>query len=119
MLGGGFVAGKGVNPMANYYEQCNCGAYCDEAPCERCKAEQVMATRPPANFPRIGSLWKHYKGTVYEVVSSCRCCDTGNWMVIYRSTEENDPIRWVRSLTSWLDIMGDDSPRFRLVEDAP
>ena len=77
-----------------------------------------MTTIPPANFPRIGSLWKHYKGTVYEVVGACRCCDTGNWVVIYRSTEENDPIRWVRLLTSWLDIMGDDSPRFRLVEDA-
>lgn len=27
--------------MANYYEQCNCGAYCDEAPCELCRAEQM------------------------------------------------------------------------------
>lgn len=30
-----------VTPLANYYEQCNCGAYCDEAPCERCRAEQL------------------------------------------------------------------------------
>jgi hypothetical protein len=80
-----------------------------------------MTLQPPANFPRIGSRWEHYSGgsTIYIVVDAGICCESLNWLVIYQSADGSDPIRWVRSLASWLDIMGDDSPRFRLVEDAP
>ena len=78
----------------------------------------TMTTLPPVDLPRVGSRWRHYKGTIYIVIGVGRCCDTGSWMVIYQSTEKNDPIRWVRSHTSWVDTMDDDSPRFRLVKNA-
>lgn len=66
--------------------------------------------------PREGTVFQHYKGGLYEIVSTGFNEDTLEPCVIYRSTEEH--IVWVRNAENFFEKIvyeGVELARFRLV----
>lgn len=49
-----------------------------------------------------GSVWRHYKGNLYELVSIARHSETLEEMVVYRALY-GEGMLWVRPLSMWLE----------------
>lgn len=70
----------------------------------------------------IGSLWQHYKGSRYKVVTIGKYTEAipPLLMVVYCSVEDSGQI-WVRPLAgwpgAWTDTLPDGTPRFKKVVD--
>ncbi len=47
-----------------------------------------------------GSIWKHYKGNLYELVDIAKHSETLEEMVVYRALYGESDI-WVRPLAMW------------------
>jgi hypothetical protein len=68
-------------------------------------------------FPVVGSLWRHYKGEDYVVLSFGYDTATGNPVIIYRSL--NDETWWVRLLGEFLGYTENHERRFLSHEELP
>lgn len=56
----------------------------------------------PANAPKPGSNWQHYKGNNYAVVAIGRHTTSGTDMVVYKDGGENV---WCRPLSEWREVV--------------
>ena len=64
--------------------------------------------------------YKHYKGSLYEVLGTARHSETEEWMVVYK-TLYGDYSTWVRPydmFVSTVELDGVKVARFKKVEDA-
>lgn len=56
-------------------------------------------------IPTPGSLWRHYKGAEYRVVSIARHSETLETLVIYRPKDAQNALEdWARPLSMWNEI---------------
>lgn len=55
----------------------------------------------PANAPLPG-LYRHYKGSRYQVLGMARHSETEEWLVVYQALYAERGF-WVRPLSIWLD----------------
>ncbi|MEI5583272.1 MULTISPECIES: DUF1653 domain-containing protein [unclassified Agromyces] len=76
----------------------------------------TAAEPPPAVEP---GPYEHYKGARYEVLTTARHSETGEWLVVYRQLY-GDHAAWVRPAAMFAETVvheGRSVPRFRrLVE---
>lgn len=63
---------------------------------------------------RIGGLYRHFKGGVYEVICEAKHSETGEEMVVYRNTESGET--WVRPKEMFFGKK-DDVQRFTKIEE--
>lgn len=74
------------------------------------------------NKPKIGGIYKHYKGNLYEVIDIVRHSETNEEMVLYKPLYEIKDFpgqMWVRPLTMFLENIekgGEKMPRFELIK---
>jgi len=60
-------------------------------------------------------IYRHYKGNLYEVLSTARDSETEEWMVVYRTLYEDKSTVWVRAydmFTEMVEIEGKMVKRF-------
>jgi hypothetical protein len=51
-------------------------------------------------------LYKHYKGTIYEVIGVARHSETLEELVVYKTTEQSEGKNvWVRPLTMFMETI--------------
>lgn len=66
--------------------------------------------------PTVGQMFRHYKGSIYEIVTTGFLEDSGEPCVIYRSLENE--IVWVRTAKNFfetVDYQGKQQPRFEKI----
>lgn len=96
----------------------------DVASYKRTQPHRHVLPRKPVCVPGIGSVWEHYKGDRYRVVSTSRHTeDPRCWLVSYRPLAGGDD--WTRAMMAnpqwpagFLDTFGPDDARghrFRLI----
>lgn len=54
-------------------------------------------------MPQPGQLYKHYKGSVYQIIYLGLHTETLEEMVVYKAVDKDQV--WVRPLTMWNDIV--------------
>ncbi len=54
-------------------------------------------------MPQPGQLYKHYKGSVYQILYLGLHTETLEEMVVYKAVDKDQV--WVRPLTMWNDIV--------------
>ncbi|HYF12893.1 MAG TPA: DUF1653 domain-containing protein [Candidatus Paceibacterota bacterium] len=67
-------------------------------------------------MPKVGGVYKHYKGTLYKVLFIARHSDTEEELVIYQDIEHPEKI-WARAPSVFMEdveINGKTFPRFEL-----
>ncbi|WP_410497903.1 DUF1653 domain-containing protein [Chitinibacter sp. S2-10] len=73
------------------------------------------------NAPHLApGLYRHYKGSLYEVIELARHSETEEWLVVYRP-QYGERGLWVRPLAMFIEdveINGTRQPRFAKVDDA-
>ncbi len=77
--------------------------------------KQAAKPTPPPNdgSPQIGEFWRHFKGTVYEIVAFTTLEESGEDAAIYRAVGETKT--WARALSKFSEFVARDSyrgPRF-------
>lgn len=55
--------------------------------------------------------YKHYKGTIYEVMGMCRHSDTLEEYVLYQDTTDNNKV-WIRAADAFIEVLDDGRKRF-------
>lgn len=76
----------------------------------------------PARKPKIGGVYRHFKGNKYKVIDIVRHSETTEEMVLYKPLYKSKDFpdqMWVRPLSMFLEIVereGKKFPRFELVE---
>lgn len=63
--------------------------------------------------------YKHFKGTVYEVIAIAKHSETLEEMVIYRSVKNKNDV-WARPASMWFETVERDgkiAPRFEFIEE--
>ena len=74
-----------------------------------------MGEEVEVSEPKLGSVWRHYKGGMYVVVGIAKHSETLETMVAYCRTDSNEV--WVRPLQMWhelVDLNGKTVYRFTL-----
>ena len=78
----------------------------------------------PADAPKIGEVYRHYKGDLYEVTALVFHSNDEEWMVVYKPLYANPiahlftrPAREWNEETEWPVASGQKSVRFRLIAD--
>ena len=71
----------------------------------------------PDDAPKVGEVYKHYKGDLYRVVSLALHSNDEEWMVVYEAMYENPaaPL-FTRPLCEWGEMVewqGEQCPRFQ------
>lgn len=70
--------------------------------------------------PRIGDVWRHFRGGLYRVVEMALLeSDASTWMVVYQKIDGDDAVQevpWVRPVSSWMETAPTGAPRFTLVD---
>ena len=65
---------------------------------------------------KVGEIYKHYKGNIYQIVALAKHSETTEDMVVYQNVEHKDI--WVRPKYMWNEIVDDKgTKRFSLVEN--
>lgn len=65
---------------------------------------------------KIGGIYRHFKGNTYKVVGFARHSETGEYMVVYQSTK-NDEL-WVRPINMWNEYLPEkQTKRFTLIDN--
>lgn len=60
----------------------------------------------PANAPRKGEVYKHYKGDQYRVVDIALHSNNDEWMVVYEPMYENPAATlFTRPLSEWYEVV--------------
>jgi len=63
---------------------------------------------------KIGKIYKHYKGNIYEVIAIAKHSETLENMVVYKSISTGDI--WVRPAVMWNEVVDNKGTlRFTLV----
>jgi len=60
-------------------------------------------------------IYRHYKGNLYEVLSTARHSETEEWMIVYRTLYEDESTVWVRPydmFTETIEVDGKKVKRF-------
>lgn len=68
-------------------------------------------------IPQPGQLYKHYKGSVYQILYLGLHTETLEEVVVYKAVDKDQV--WIRPLTMWNDIVevqGQKISRFTLLE---
>lgn len=66
----------------------------------------------------IGSLYEHYKGNRYKIITVTRHSETLEEVVVYQALSSNNEV-WVRPFELFIEevfIHGHSQPRFKLIE---
>lgn len=87
-------------------------------------AEKQKMTQNSESTLKIGGVYRHYKGKMYEVIGVCYHTETLEKMVVYRGlyTDKEfgkNPL-WVRPLTMFLETVeyeGQTIPRFTFISE--
>lgn len=72
--------------------------------------------------PKIGGIYKHFKGNIYKVIDIVRHSETTEEMVLYKPLYKSKDFpnqMWVRPIEMFLEIIESDGkkiPRFKLIE---
>ena len=73
----------------------------------------------PKEYPKVGEVYKHYKGDNYEVVGLALHSNDDIWMVVYKPLYEHaDAQMFTRPLDEWSEIVSHDGEvlrRFTLI----
>ncbi len=57
---------------------------------------------PGVIYPKVGEIYKHYKGDTYEVVALALHSNNDEWMVVYKPLYENlDADMFTRPFREW------------------
>ena len=77
----------------------------------------------PENAPKVGEVYRHYKGDSYEVVERALHSNEYEWMMVYKPLYKNpDADLFTRPMREWNDVMewpvgsGESHTRFTLVK---
>ena len=74
----------------------------------------------PNTAPKIGEVYRHYKGDLYEVVERALHSNDDEWMIVYKPLYENpDAHLFTRPLREWDEVVewkGKNVVRFVQVE---
>lgn len=74
----------------------------------------------PDDAPKVGAVYKHYKGDPYKVIALALHSNDDEWMVVYEPLYENaDAPLFTRLLREWGEIVewqGEKVMRFALVD---
>lgn len=57
------------------------------------------------DLPQPGSIWQHYKGDLYKVISVCVLESTEELAVCYSAEDGSFAYPWVRSLKEWRELV--------------
>lgn len=71
--------------------------------------------KPPKHAPIPGRVYRHYRAGLYCVECLARHSETKEWMVVYRSYQQEPVQFWCRPLAHWLEKVEYDErvvPRF-------
>ena len=60
-------------------------------------------------------IYRHFKGSIYEVIGVAIHTETQDALVIYRDYEKLNSITWARPVTMWNDMVNG-KKRFELIE---
>ncbi len=64
---------------------------------------------------KVGEIYKHYKGNIYQIIALAKHSETTEDMVVYQNVEHKDI--WVRPSHMWSEVVDDKgTKRFSLVE---
>lgn len=78
--------------------------------------------------PKVGSVYRHYKGGLYVVVTNNTRKEseglTGEFFIVYKRVQASEPAEtWARSERDFCSVVdtghGTPIPRFELVHDGP
>lgn len=64
---------------------------------------------------RQAQLWRHYKGTIYEVKDVVIDCNTNEPVIVYWPYDQVEFVKFSRPLAEWLSETEDGQPRFSRV----
>ena len=63
---------------------------------------------------RVGQIYKHYKGSCYEVMAFATHSETNEPVVIYRRADMSEPRLWCRPQSMWFETVNvDGKTKFR------
>ena len=73
-----------------------------------------------ADYPTLTlGIYRHYKGSLYQVLHLARHSESEEWLVVYRALYGEFGV-WVRPLAMWgetVEYQGQGVPRFALVRE--
>jgi len=73
-------------------------------------------SQEPANSPLPG-LYRHYKGSDYQVLGMARHSETEEWLVVYQALYAERGF-WLRPLSLWLEPVNNTDPADSTAGDA-
>jgi hypothetical protein len=65
--------------------------------------------------PRVGSIYQHYKGNTYQILSVALHTDTEMSLVIYKQVDKEEQV-WARPLEDFMSNVPGVGPRFILIK---
>jgi len=69
----------------------------------RMKIQQTRGRRILMSSPKRGELYKHFKGTIYQITGRAICSETEKELVLYKKNKERGDV-WSRPLEMFTDI---------------
>jgi len=63
----------------------------------------------PFRYPEKDSIWRHFKGTDYKVISIALDSDDLTWQVIYQRLDDSESNWWIRDVKEWYDVVESES----------
>ena len=78
---------------------------------------EVVAPEVPSEpiMPQYGTVWRHYKGTLYKIIGPGIIEATERLAVIYQDADNKLSPFWIRPLSEWHENVPPHGPRFRQV----
>lgn len=78
--------------------------------------EAIRKLQEETPVPATGSLWRHYKGGLYEVFGHCMKESTQEIEVLYNNIEHPMAYPWSRPLKEWEEIVDGGKKRYEYVD---
>jgi len=74
-----------------------------------------MSPSEAMNMYAFGQKFRHYKGGLYTLLYIGRHSETEEWLVVYKTANEDVWVRPFRMFFEDIDLEGHQTPRFRAI----